>query len=148
MKDVLKIVKKNKSAQIPHRATPGSAGLDLCACIEKPVCVAPQQLVRVPTGLAISLPNENYVALLFARSGLGTKHGISLANGVGVIDSDYRGEICVGLCNLSAEPYTIQPGERIAQMVVLPTCPLDVQEVDVLDTTSRGESGFGSTGKL
>ena len=148
MKDVLKIVKKNKNAQTPYRATSGSAGLDLCACIEEPVCIAPQQLVKVPTGIAISLPSKNYVALVFARSGLGIKHGISLANGVGVIDSDYRGEVCVGLCNLSSEPYTIQPGERVAQMVIMPTCPLDIQEVDELDSTSRGESGFGSTGKL
>lgn len=148
MEGLLKITKKNKNAIIPQRATGGSAGLDLCACIDAPVEIAPQQIVAVSTGIAIALPSENYVALVFARSGLGIKHGISLANGVGVIDSDYRGEICVGLCNLSNEPYTIQPNERIAQMVIMPTCPLALQEVDSLDLTARGEGGFGSTGRL
>ena len=98
----------------------------------------------IPSGIAVSLPGSGYAAFVFARSGLGVKHGISLSNGVGVIDSDYRGEICVGLCNLGTQPYEIQPGERIAQLVVMPVCPLPVQEAAELDQTQRGASGFGS----
>ena len=101
----------------------------------------------IPTGIAIALPSAGYVALVFARSGLGIKHGIAPANCVGVIDSDYRGEICVGLCNLGTQPYEIQPGERIAQLVVMPVCPLPVQEAAELDQTQRGAGGFGSTGR-
>ncbi len=101
----------------------------------------------IPSGIAVSLPGSGYAAFVFARSGLGVKHGISLSNGVGVIDSDYRGEICVGLCNLGTQPYEIQPGERIAQLVVMPVCPLPVQEAAELDQTQRGAGGFGSTGR-
>ena len=104
----------------PARATEGSAGIDLAACTDEPVTIAPRALVRIPTGVAIALPSPDYVALVFARSGLGIRHGISLSNGVGVIDSDYRGEIQVGLTNLSDTPYTVMPGDRIAQLVVAP----------------------------
>lgn len=145
--DTIKIKKLNKNAVVPQRATEGSAGLDLCACIETPITISPRQLIVVPTGIAIALPNAGCVALLFARSGLGVKHGISLSNAVGVIDSDYRGEIKVGLCNLSDTAYTIQPNERIAQMVITPVLPLPVEETDKLDETVRGAGGFGSTGK-
>lgn len=145
--DSIKIKRLNEYAIIPHRATDGSAGMDLCACIQTPVTVEPHQLVTIPTGIAIALPNPNCVALLFGRSGLGVKHGITLSNSVGVIDSDYRGEIKVGLCNLSDTPYIIQPDERIAQLVITPVLPLPVQQVDELDETQRGENGFGSTGK-
>ena len=145
--DTIKIKKLTEHAIVPQRATAGSAGMDLCACIKSPITIAPRQLVTVPTGLAIALPNSGCVALLFGRSGLGVKHGITLSNSVGVIDSDYRGEIKVGLCNLSDTPYTIQPNERIAQLVITPVLPLPVQQVDELDETARGEGGFGSTGK-
>ena len=98
--------KIGKEIPAPFYATPGSAAMDLCACVDEPVEIAPRALVSIPTGIAIALPSHAYVALVFARSGLGIKHGISLSNGVGVIDSDYRGEIRVGLTNLSDTPYT------------------------------------------
>ena len=101
----------------------------------------------IPTGIAIAIENNETAAFVYARSGLGIKHGISLSNGVGVIDSDYRGEICVGLINTSSEDYTIQPGERIAQLVLAPVIPAQPVEVDSLDETERGEGGFGSTGR-
>ena len=131
----------------PQRATAGSAGMDLSACIEEDIIIAPRQLVRIPTGIAIALPGPEYVALVYARSGLGIKHGITLSNGVGVIDSDYRGEIQVGLTNLSDVPYTVQPGDRIAQLVVTPVVLPELERVEELDDTSRGAGGFGSTGQ-
>ena len=143
----LKMKKVRDSAVIPQRATPGSAGLDLCACIEEPIELLPRKLASIPTGIAIELPDEGSAALVFARSGLGVKHGISLSNGVGVIDSDYRGEIKVGLCNLSDTPYTIMPGERIAQLVIIPVLTPVPEEADTLSDTSRGSGGFGSTGR-
>ena len=146
MQTTLKIQKKNPKAILPKRATEGSAGMDLCACMEEEITLRPGELAVIPTGIAIGLPGPDYAALVFARSGLGVKHGISLSNGVGVIDSDYRGEIQVGLCNLGNQPYTIRPEERIAQLVVTPVCRLPIEEVEVLDETGRGEGGFGSTG--
>ena len=131
----------------PQRATAGSAGMDLSACIEEDIIIAPRQLVKIPTGIAIALPGPEYVALVYARSGLGIKHGITLSNGVGVIDSDYRGEIQVGLTNLSDVPYTVQPGDRIAQLVVTPVVLPEVELAVELDDTSRGAGGFGSTGQ-
>ena len=131
----------------PSRATAGSAGMDLAACMDEAVTIAPRQLVRIPTGIAIALPGPEYVALVYARSGLGIKHGITLSNGVGVIDSDYRGEIMVGLTNLSDVPYTVQPGDRIAQLVVTPVVLPEVELAVELDDTSRGTGGFGSTGQ-
>lgn len=131
----------------PHYATGGSAGCDLCACMDAPVTLAPGQLCRIPTGIAIALPDASVGAFLFARSGLGVRHGIQLSNGVGVIDSDYRGEIQVGLCNVSSEPYTIFPGDRIAQMVFLPVLRPEFQLTDHLEETERGGGGFGSTGR-
>lgn len=142
------LVKKlHENAVVPKRATPGSAGMDLCACIDAPVTIAPGSLAMIPTGIAIALPQAGCAAFLFARSGLGVKHGITLSNGVGVVDSDYRGEIKVGLCNVGSEPYTIEPGERIAQMVVMPVMLWATQEADSLPETQRGTGGFGSTGK-
>ena len=123
MEQILKIKKMRPGAEVPQRATEGAAGLDLRACIDAPVTLAPGGLAMIPSGIAVRLPGSGYAAFVFARSGLGVKHGISLSNGVGVIDSDYRGEICVGLCNLGTQPYEIQPGERIAQLVVMPVCP-------------------------
>lgn len=143
----LKIKKLKENAKIPHRATNGSAGMDLYACIDDSVTLAPGQLTVIPTGIAIELPNNTCAAFLYARSGLGVKHGICLSNGVGVIDSDYRGEVCVGLCNVSDKPYVIEPFERVAQMVIAPVLTPDVVEVDELSDTARGEGGFGSSGR-
>lgn len=142
----LKIKKLNEKAKVPQRATGGSAGLDLCACIDAPLTLGGGETAVIPTGIAIALPSADYGAFVFARSGLAIKHGIGLLNSVGVIDSDYRGEIKVGVINQIAEPYTIEPGERIAQMVILPVSMMPVKEVEQLDETARGAGGFGSTG--
>lgn len=143
----LNFVKLSKGAVIPKRATNGSAGLDLCACMEENVLLKPGERALIRTGLAVGLPGHEFVALIFARSGLAIKHGITLSNSVGVIDSDYRGEICVGLCNLGSEDYVIAPGERIAQLVIMRVETPMPTEVDSLDETVRGSGGFGSTGK-
>lgn len=145
--EVLKIKKLRENAVIPQRATSGSAGIDLVACIDTPVTVEPHKCVQIPSGIAIELPNENYGAFVFARSGISRKHGIAPVNAVGVIDSDYRGEVIMGLINHFDEPYTIEPGDRVAQLVVMPVAPLPVLEVGELDETDRGEGGFGSTGR-
>ena len=142
----IKIKKLRENAKIPKRATAGSAGMDLYACIDEPITLAPGQLAIMPTGIAIALPDNSCAAFLYARSGLGVKHGICLSNGVGVIDSDYRGEICAGLCNVSDKPYTIEPDERVCQMVIALVLTPDVVEVSELDDTDRGAGGFGSTG--
>ncbi len=142
----LKIKKLKPNAKIPFRATPGSAGMDLYACIDEPVTLHKGEKAVIPTGIAIALPNAELCAFIFARSGLAIKHGIGLLNSVGVIDSDYRGEVCVGLINQLDEPYTIQPDERIAQMVIMPVSLIPAVEVDELDETERGTGGFGSTG--
>lgn len=131
----------------PRFATAGAAAMDLCACVDGPVTLAAGERALIPTGLAIALPDPGYVALVFARSGLGIKKGICLSNGVGVIDSDYRGEIGVGLVNLSAESYTIQPGDRIAQLMVVPVVQPALTFVETLDETERGAGGLGSTGR-
>lgn len=131
----------------PHFATAGAAAMDLCACVDAPVTLAAGERTLIPTGIAIALPDPGYVALVFARSGLGIKKGVCLANGVGVIDSDYRGEIGVGLVNLSGESYTVQPGDRIAQLMVVPVVQPALSFVDELDETERGRGGFGSTGR-
>lgn len=143
----LKIKKLRDNAHIPCRATAGSAGMDLYACIDTPITINPGDLALVPTGIAIELPCAEYVAYIFARSGLGIKHGICLSNGVGVVDSDYRGEVCVGLCNVSNKAYTINPEERVAQMVISPVSLMPAIEVSELSDTDRGAGGFGSTGK-
>ncbi len=144
----LKVKKVRDGAKLPERATQGAAAADLCAvCEPEGITLAPMERALIPTGIAIELPNENYVALVFARSGLGIKKGIGLSNGVGVIDSDYRGEVQVGLINMGSEPYTIQNGERIAQLAVLPILPFEIEVCDELSETTRGESGFGSTGR-
>lgn len=143
----LKIKKLKENAKVPKTATNGSAGMDLYACIEQSITLEPGKLAVVPTGIAIELPDNKCAAFLYARSGLGVKHGICLSNGVGVIDSDYRGEVCVGLCNVSDKPYVIEPFERVAQMVVAPVLVMDVVDADELSDTARGEGGFGSTGK-
>ena len=131
----------------PHFATAGAAAMDLCACVDAPITLAPGQRTLIPTGIAIALPDAEHVALVFARSGLGIRKGICLSNGVGVIDSDYRGQIGVGLVNLSDEDYTIRPGDRIAQLMVVPVVRPTLTFVDELDETERGRGGFGSTGR-
>ncbi|MEE0059778.1 MAG: dUTP diphosphatase [Acutalibacteraceae bacterium] len=143
----LKIKKLNNNAIVPCKATEGSAGMDLYACIDTPITIKPFERALIPTGIAAALPSNDYAIFLFARSGLGIKYGIALANGVGVVDSDYRGEICVGLQNSSNTSYTINPNDRIAQMVVMPVCSPEIIVVNQLDETERNAGGFGSTGK-
>lgn len=144
---VLKVQLLSEQARMPAYATPGAAAMDLAAAVAQPVTLAPGERTTVPTGVAIELPSTEYVGLVFARSGLSTRQGIALSNGVGVIDSDYRGEIKVGLTNLSDAPYTIQPGDRIAQLAVMPVVRAQPVRVDGLDASQRGGAGFGSTGK-
>lgn len=145
--EMLKIKKVRANAKVPFRATNGSAGLDLCAAIEEPITLKGGATAVIPTGIAIALPSNEYGAFIFPRSGLAVKHGIGLLNSVGVVDSDYRGEVMVGVINQISEEYVIQPGERIAQMVIMPVSMMPVEEVSELDDTVRGEGGFGSTGK-
>lgn len=143
---LLKIKKLRENAKIPFRATDGSAGMDLYACIDEDVLIKPGDIKLIPTGIAIALESKKYVALIYARSGLAIKHGISPANCVGVIDSDYRGEVCVGLTNLSNEDYVITKDERIAQLVI---SYVDIPQIEIaeeLDDTNRSSGGFGSTG--
>lgn len=144
---VLKIKKLRDNAKIPLRATEGSAGMDLYACIDEAVTVPPHEIRLIPTGIAVELESAGYVAYIFARSGLAIKRGIAPANCVGVIDSDYRGEVCVGLINQTEEEYTIQPDERIAQMVISPVILPEIEVVDELGDTQRDAGGFGSTGR-
>lgn len=143
----LKIKKMRENAVIPRRATQGSAGMDLYACIENEITVKPHECVKFPTGIAIALPSADYGAFIFARSGLSVNHGLAPANCVGVVDSDYRGEIMVGLVNQFDTPYTVEPGERIAQMVIMPVALPEIEECDTLDDTERGDGGFGHSGK-
>lgn len=145
--ELLKIKKLKENAKVPSRGTQGSAGLDLCACIDEPITLNGGDTALIPTGIAIALPSADYGAFVFPRSGIAVKHGIGLLNSVGVIDSDYRGEIMVGVINQKRECYTIEPGERIAQMVIMPVSMMPVEEVEELDETDRGAGGFGSTGK-
>lgn len=144
----LKIKRLNERAKLPVRATAGSAGMDLHALLSEPLTIQPGGRALVPTGIAVALPSAESVGLVFARSGLAVKKGLALSNGVGVIDSDYTGEIRVGLVNLGADSYTIQPGERIAQLVVMPVCLPELREVSDLEETERGRGGFGSTGAV
>ncbi len=130
----------------PFYATAGAAAMDLHACIDQAVTIPAGGRKVIPTGIAIALPSADYVALVFARSGLGIKHGIAPANCVGVIDSDYRGEIMVGLQNSGESDYTVQPGDRIAQLMLTPVVQAELELVDELDDTARGAGGFGSTG--
>lgn len=147
------ITKVRKNAIIPSKATSGSAGFDLHACIDKDLTIKKGDLIRIPCGIAIELPSSKYAAFIFARSGLGMKYGISLSNGVGVIDSDYRGEIQVGLCRTSdGDPYTIKNGDRIAQMIIMQLRIMQMSNVNFklvenLGESERGSGGFGSTGR-
>lgn len=132
-------------AVLPRRATPGSAGADIHACIEDPVVIAPRSSAQIPSGFAVEVP-EGYAAFVFARSGLSRKHGVAPVNGVGVVDSDYRGEVIVALTNHFDEPYTVTPGERVAQLVIMPVAAAEFVPADDLTDTDRGAGGFGSTG--
>lgn len=142
----LKLKKLKENAVIPERKTSGSAGYDLCACISDDFTIEPGDLVIIPTGLAAEI-DHGFSAMIFTRSGLGIKHGIHVSNGVGVIDSDYRGEIHVGLTNSGKQPYTIKPGERIAQLILMQVFTPEVEEIFELSETERGNAGFGSTGR-
>lgn len=132
---------------LPSFATEGAAAMDLCACLDAPLTLSAGERALIPSGIAIALPSAEYVALVFARSGLAARHGIALSNGVGVIDSDYRGEIGVALCNGGSEPYTIRPGDRIAQLMVVPVLRPTPVIVEQLSESERGAGGFGSTGR-
>ena len=134
-------------AKVPAYATPGAAAADLCAVLDEPLTLAPMQRALVPTGLAIELPGPRAVALGYARSGRSIKHGLCMANGVGVVDSDYRGELKVPMINLGTEAYTIQPGERVAQLCIAPVYTAAFAQAAELGDTQRGAGGFGSTGK-
>lgn len=147
MKKEIKIKRLREKAVLPTRGSDGAAGLDLYACLDEPVIIEPRGLYKIPTGVAVALPDKNTVGLIFARSGLGVKHGVSLTNAVGVIDSDYRGELLVGIGNTSEKPYVLSPGERFAQLVVMPVYETVLAETDDLGETERGTGGFGSTGK-
>ena len=142
----IKVKKLNDLAIIPTRGSEYSAGMDLHAAISESIYISPHETIKIPTGLAMELPKGTFGAI-FARSGLATKQGIRPANCVGVCDSDYRGEYIVALRNDSDISRTINPGERIAQLVVMPYIPIEFKEVDNLSDTERGLGGFGSTGK-
>jgi dUTP pyrophosphatase len=131
---------------LPSYATPGSAAMDLHACCESPIVIPAGAQGKVPTGIAIEIPNPDMVALVFPRSGLASKHGICLSNSVGVIDSDYRGEIVCMLKNDNAADFVVHPGDRIAQLGFFPIYRIDWEEVPELSETQRGTGGFGSTG--
>lgn len=135
------------SIPAPHFATSGSAAMDLCACLDADLVLKAGARQVLPTGIAIALPSADYVALICARSGLASRHGITMANGVGVIDSDYRGELKVALYNESDTDYIIHDGDRIAQLMVLPVVQPTLEFVTELDETQRGTGGFGSTGR-
>jgi dUTP pyrophosphatase len=135
------------SIPLPAYATDGSAGLDLRACLEEPLLLEPGQAHLVPTGLAIHLDDPGLAAVLLPRSGLGHKHGVVLGNLVGLIDSDYQGQVMVSAWNRGSHPYTIQPGERIAQMVIVPVVQAALEIVDDFEASDRGAGGFGSSGK-
>lgn len=139
-------IKLTRGQTMPAYATDGSAAVDLRAALDAPVEIAPGGRAMVPTGVAIAPETRDVVAIVAARSGLAVKKGICLSNGIGVIDADYRGEICVGLLNTSAEAFTVTPGDRIAQLMFLPVLAANFLPVEELDETARGAGGFGSTG--
>ncbi|HET7175748.1 MAG TPA: dUTP diphosphatase [Gammaproteobacteria bacterium] len=136
-----------KEFPLPQHATAGSAGMDLRACIKEPLVLSPGETALIPSGIAIHLEDPAYAAVLLPRSGLGHKHGIVLGNLVGLIDSDYQGEVKVSCWNRSKESFTVQPGERIAQMVVLPVVQTQFEVVSEFEGSSRGAGGFGHSGK-
>jgi dUTP pyrophosphatase len=142
----VKVIDPRLSDNLPQYATPGSAGLDLRACLDAPLTLAPNAWQLVPTGLAIFLDNPAFAALILPRSGLGHKHGIVLGNLVGLIDSDYQGQLMVSAWNRSDRAFTIEPMERIAQLVIVPVVQAQFRVVSQFPPSQRGESGYGSTG--
>ncbi|SDX20083.1 dUTP diphosphatase [Nitrosomonas oligotropha] len=143
----IKILDARLHEQLPAYATPGSAGLDLRACIEQPMTINPGETNLIPTGIAIHLADTGLAALVLPRSGLGHKHGIVLGNLVGLIDSDYQGQILVSCWNRGQTSFQLNPLERIAQLVIVPVIQVEFNQVDSFDQSHRGEDGFGSTGK-
>jgi dUTP pyrophosphatase len=143
----VKVLDARMAEHLPAYATPGSAGLDLRACLDAPLVLAPAQATLVPTGLSIHIGDPGLCAMLLPRSGLGHKHGVVLGNLVGLIDSDYQGPLMVSCWNRGNAPFTIDPMERIAQMVIVPVVQAAFRRVDSFETSDRGEGGFGSTGQ-
>ena len=142
----LKIKRVRPYAQVPKQATAGSAGSDLYAALEEPLSIPAGAIRSIPTGIAAEPDTDSVALLIFPRSGLASKYGITLANAIGLVDSDYRGEICVPLIKLGKEAFTIEPGMRIAQLVVSPILLPEIEVTDTLTETQRGAGGFGSTG--
>ncbi len=142
----IKIQKLRENAMLPAYQSTVAAGADLYAALEEPVTLAPMGRALIPTGIAAEPERDDCVLLLAARSGLAVKKGVTLSNGIGVVDADYRGEICVGLVNLGPAAVTIEPGERIAQLLVMPILRAEFAEADTLGETTRGTGGFGHTG--
>lgn len=147
MKIDVKILDPRMADPLPAYATPGSAGLDLRACLDAPLTLAPGACELVPTGIAVYLKDPGYAALILPRSGLGHKHGIVLGNLVGLIDSDYQGQLMVSAWNRSATAFTLAPLERLAQLVIVPVAQAQFNVVNEFSASARGEGGFGSTGK-
>ncbi|MDG0852715.1 dUTP diphosphatase [Roseateles puraquae] len=143
----LQVLDPRMAEQIPAYATPGSAGLDLRACLDAAITLEPSQTTLIPTGLAIHIGDPGLAAIILPRSGLGHKHGIVLGNLVGLIDSDYQGQLMVSCWNRGQTAFTIQPFERIAQLVVVPVVQATFRRVDSFEASDRGAGGFGSTGK-
>ena len=143
----VKVLDERIRAQLPAYATHGSAGLDLRACIDEPITLRPGDASLVPTGLAIHLSDPGLAAMIIPRSGLGHKHGIVLGNLVGLIDSDYQGQVLVSCWNRGREPFVVNPMERIAQLVVVPVVQVELNVVASFEESARGAGGFGSTGK-
>ena len=147
MRVALKIIDERVRSRLPTYGSQGAAGLDLRACIDAPIVLEPGRTELIPTGLAIHVGNPDYAALLLPRSGLGHKHGIVLGNLVGLIDSDYQGQLMVSCWNRGHATFTIEPFERIAQLVIVPVVQAQFDIVDEFDASERGASGFGSTGR-
>ena len=147
MKLDLKILDPRMREQLPAYATPGSAGLDLRACLDEPLTLKPGETALVPTGLAIHVGDPGYAALILPRSGLGHKHGIVLGNLVGLIDSDYQGQLMISTWNRGETTFVLNPMERLAQLVIVPVVQAEFNIVDDFETSERGAGGFGSTGK-
>ena len=143
----VKILDTRLRGQLPQYATPGSAGLDLRACIDSAITLVPGQTELVPTGIAIHLNDPGYAAIILPRSGLGHKHGIVLGNLVGLIDSDYQGQIFISTWNRGSTAFVLNPMERLAQLVVVPVAQVEFNVVDDFEASTRGAGGFGSTGK-
>lgn len=143
----VKILDPRMQDQMPAYATPGSAGLDLRACLDAPITIEPGQTVLVPTGLAIHIGDPGYAAMILPRSGMGHKNGIVLGNLVGLIDSDYQGQLMVSTWNRGSQSFTLNPMERLAQLIVVPVLQVGFNVVEEFGDSARGEGGFGSTGK-